>query len=318
MKKARIFTAIWVCIWTLTGHVPSTTYSSSIVPPSARPSAAQIMFDDFSYASGAELAKNGWIIRTAQGWPGVPGAVWGPEAVSLHDDPLLPGNRLLKMTASTDGTRDNTRQAQICHQRKYLEGTYAARVRFTDAPISGPNGDQVVQSFYAISPLASPMDSGYSELDFEYLPNGGWGVAGPTFYQTTWETFSPEPNWKADNVSAHVGGSQAGWHTLVMQVAGAGVRYFLDGKLQAEHGGRFYPESLMSINFNLWFIKEGLGQAKAKRSYEEDLDWVFFQKDKVLAPGEVENLVNKMRREVVKFTDTVAEPTPALTSPCNF
>ncbi|MGH9905613.1 MAG: hypothetical protein ACRD8U_08535, partial [Pyrinomonadaceae bacterium] len=86
------------------------------------------------------------------------------------------------------------------NQRKYLEGTYAARVRFTDKPVSGPAGDQVVESFYTISPLKAPWDPDYSELDFEYLPNGGWGIDGPTLYATTWETFFPEPNWKKDNV----------------------------------------------------------------------------------------------------------------------
>ena len=83
----------------------------------------------------------------------------------------------------------NTTQTQICHQRKYLEGTYAARVRFTDSPVSGPGGDQIVESFYTISPLKAPMDLDYSELDFEYLPNGGWGIDGPTLYATTWGDF---------------------------------------------------------------------------------------------------------------------------------
>ena len=123
---------------------------------------------------------------------------------------------IIRMTSSTDGTGPTTRQTQICHQRKYLEGTYAARVRFTDKPVSGPGGDQLVESFYTISPLKAPMDPDYSELDFEYLPNGGWGIDGPTLYATTWETFSPEPNWKKDNVFKTTNGSQDGWHTLVI------------------------------------------------------------------------------------------------------
>ena len=118
------------------------------------------------------------------------------------------------MTSSTGGAGANTSQTQICHQRKYLEGTYAARMRFTDAPVAGTDGDQVVQSFYTISPLKAPWDLDYSELDFEYLPNGGWGIEGPTLYGTTWETFYPEPNWKKDNVFDTVRTSQDGWHTL--------------------------------------------------------------------------------------------------------
>ena len=162
------------------------------------------------------------------------------------------------------------------------------------------------------------MDPDYSELDFEYLPNGGWGVAGPTLYETTWETFSPEPNWKKDNVFDMTKGTRAGWHTLVTQVAGGKVRYFVDGKQQAEHGDRFYPESLMSINFNLWFIKDGAAHTQGARSYSEDIDWVFFEANRALTPEEVEGRVAALRRQSVRFRDTVPAPMPALASPCNF
>ncbi|MDQ3803851.1 MAG: glycoside hydrolase family 16 protein [Acidobacteriota bacterium] len=264
------------------------------------------------------MKKRGWIVRTVPGWPGVPGATWREEGVSLHPDPGARGNRILRMSSSTGGAGANTRQTQICHQRKYLEGTYAARVRFTDAPVSGPDGDQVVQSFYTISPLKAPWDPDYSELDFEYLPNGGWGIEGPTLYGTTWETFSPEPNWKKDNVFDTVRSSHGGWRTLVTQVADGKVRYFVDGKLLAEHGGNYYPESLMSINFNLWFIRDGLLKASDVRTYQEDIDWVFHEAKAVLSPAEVEARVSDMRRRAVKFQDTVATPSPALTSPCDF
>ena len=284
----------------------------------ARRPSPQAMFDDFNYAGRGAMKKRGWIVRTAPGWPGVPGATWREEGVSLHPDPDARGNRILRMRSYTGGAGANTSQTQICHQRKYLEGTYAARVRFTDAPVSGPDGDQVVQSFYTISPLKAPWDPDYSELDFEYLPNGGWGIEGPTLYGTTWETFIPEPNWKKDNVFDTVRSSRAGWHTLVTQVADGKVRYFVDGALLAEHGGNYYPESLMSINFNLWFIKDGLLGASDVRTYEEDIDWVFHEAKAVLSPAEVEARVSGMRRRAVKFQDTVPTPSPALTSPCDF
>jgi hypothetical protein len=287
--------------------------------PAAAPAAApETMFDDFSYATRAEMVANGWCLRTAPGWPGIPGATWRKEAISLLDDPDRPGNRLVRLTAYTDGTGANTQQAQICHKRKYLEGTYAARVRFTDLPVSGPAGDQVVQTFYAISPLVEPMHPDYSEADFEYLPNGGWGSVGPTLFATTWETFSPEPNWKKDNVFDTKSGSHAGWHTLVLQIAGGKVRYFIDGQPLAEHGGRFFPEVFMSINFNLWFTKEGVSPARERREYHEDIDWVYFEARTVVSPAEVEAKVAALRRADVKFRDTVKPPAPELSSPCDF
>lgn len=278
----------------------------------------RVFFDDFSYATSNQLKKNGWIIRTEAGWPGVPGATWTEKGVSLLEDPASRSNRILRMTATTDGTPANTTQTQVCHQRKYLEGTYAARVRFSDEPIKGPGGDQLVQSFYMISPLKAPMDLDYSELDFEYLPNGGWGIEGPTLYSTTWETFSPEPNWKKDNVFKTTNGSQAGWHTLVVQVLNKKVRYFVDGTFFVEHDGEYYPEDTMSINFNLWFIRDHLIKDTERREYQEDIDWVFFKAEVALSPEQVESSVKAFRRSSVKFRDSVPPKVPALISPCNF
>jgi hypothetical protein len=306
----------YLCAFALT--TASLVAMMCITPVASSKPAEQILFDDFSYTDKNQLKKNGWIVRTAPGWPGVPGAVWAEEGVSLINDPDQRNNRILRMTSATDGPGANTTQTQICHQRKYLEGTYAARVRFTDAAVSGPGGDQIVQSFYTISPLKAPMDLDYSELDYEYLPNGGWGVDGPTLYATTWETFSPEPNWKKDNVFKMTNGSQAGWHTLVTQVLEKHVRYFVDGKLFAEHGGEYYPEDTMSINFNLWFIRDGMKQANERRQYEEDIDWVFHQAGVALTPEQVEAAVATMRRKAIKFRDTVPAKSPALESPCNF
>jgi hypothetical protein len=283
--------------------------------PQSKP---QILFEDFNYDNTAQMKKNGWIIRTEAGWPGVPGAIWKEEGVSLLKDPDQPRNRILRMTSGTDGTPANTTQTQICHERKYLDGTYAARVRFTDKPLSGPGGDQLVQSFYTISPLKAPWDPDYSELDWEYLPNGGWGIEGPTLYSTTWETFYPEPNWKKDNVFQTANGSQAGWHVLVTQVMDQKVRYYIDGKLFAEHGGNYYPEDTMSINFNLWFIRDGMIKSSERRQYHEDIDWVFFQANTALTPEQVEAAVAAERKTSGKFRDTVPAKVPALKSPCNF
>ena len=267
-----------------------------------------VLFDDFSYRDVSALRAHGWIVRSAAGWPGVTGASWRGRNVSFHGG-------LLRMTSSTDGTPRGTTQTQLCHARKYREGTYAARVRFRDRPLAGPPGDHVVETFYAISPYRAPLEPSYSELDFEYLPNGGWGVAEPTLSATTWETFSPEPNWIADNTHARLPGRRGGWHVLVVQVGGGSVTYWVDGRQLGRHGGRFYPESPMSINFNLWFIRDGLLPPGPVRRYAEDVDWVFHRAGAVLSPAAVLAEVERLRGAGVAFRDTVPA-VPRLRSPC--
>jgi hypothetical protein len=282
--------------------------------PAPAGSKARILFDDFSYANRDGLATGGWVVRTASGWPGIEGARWAAEGVTLVDDPARRGNRLLRLSAATDGTPGGTSQAQVCHQRKFLGGTYAARVRFRDAPTVGPGGDQVVETFYAISPLKKPLDPSYSELDVEYLPNGGWGYSGPTLFATTWETFRPEPNWSADNTSVDSRGTRDGWHTLVLQVARGTVVYWVDGRRFAAHGAPYYPEAAMSINANLWFVRGGLLPAGKLRRYDEDFDWIFHEAGAVLSPRQVAAKVAGLRKGGVRFRDTVPA---ALPSACN-
>jgi hypothetical protein len=311
MKFAILFL---LCLSFLAGCTSSPGTPPPDIPTTSNTEESQILFDDFSYATVDEMTSNGWVVRDGTGWPGVTGARFRAENVSFVDYPDPADNRLLRMASSTDGTPENTFQTQICHQRKYLEGTYAARVRFSDGPVSGGDGDQVVQTFYTITPYLAPLDPNYSEMDYEYLPNGGWGGRDLTFYVTTWETVQIEP-WNADNASSSTQGSLEGWHTLVTQVIGGTVRYFVDGKLIAQHGGAYYPDAPMSINFNLWFIEGGLIQTDGVRQYEEDIDWVFHEAGVLLMPDEVAAKVNELRSGSVKFTDTVLSGIQ--TSPCD-
>jgi hypothetical protein len=303
-----------LCLFILGYCTPNTITPIVEITPASNNETSQILFDDFSYSTREEMTANGWIIRNGSGWPGVSGAAFRSENVTFVDYPDQAGNRLLRMTSSTGGSSENTFQTQICHQRKYLEGTYAARVHFSDEPASGIDGDQVVQTFYTITPYDKPLNPDYSEMDYEYLPNGGWGGSELTFYVTTWETVQIEP-WNADNTSNSVQGSLAGWHILVTQVTGGTVRYFVDGKLMAQHGGAYYPDAPMSINFNLWFIDGGLVQAEGVREYQEDIDWVFHEVGVLLMPDEVSTRISELRNASVKFQDTVLARIQA--SPCN-
>jgi hypothetical protein len=134
-------------------------------------------------------------------------------------------------------------------------------------------------------------------------------------WATTWETFHPEPQWKADNESGQKQGSYAGWRTLVAQIGNGRVRYFVDGQPLADHGDRVYPEEPMSINFNLWFVRDGLAKSNDMRRWEEDIDWVYFN-SALIPPDRVPGEVERLRKQGVKFRDTV--PGIGLESPCNF
>ena len=104
---------------------------------------------------------------------------------------------------------------------------------------------------------------------------------------------------------------------LVLQIANREVRYFLDGALLTTHGEPYYPEDHMSINFNLWFIREGLIDSHERRVYSEDVDWVFHAAGTVLSPAEVDSQVTALRAARVAFRDTVPALQPPLSSPCD-
>ena len=143
------------------------------------------------------MTANGWTLRSGQGWPGVTGASFRAENVAFIDYPAQVGNRLLRMTSSTDGTSENTYQTQICHQRKYMEGLYAARVRFSDVPVTGSDGDQIVQTFYTITPYEKPS----TLITAKWILNICLivvGRCGKRDAVTTWETVQIEP-WNAHN-----------------------------------------------------------------------------------------------------------------------
>ncbi|GAA3474740.1 cellulose binding domain-containing protein [Nonomuraea roseola] len=260
---------------------------------------AGVLFDDFSYTGSGDprLAQRGWTVRSSSGGPGVPGATWSPAAVTF------PGG-VLQLESSTDGTGAGTVQTELSTaNRKFFEGTYAARVRFSDAPVTGPDGEHVVQTFFTITPLRQNMDPDYGELDFEYLPNGGWGEPANILYATSWETYQADP-WQAVNTHTEERTSFSGWHDLVVQVSGGRVKYYVDGHLFADHGGVYYPETPMWIMFNQWFID--LQGGSTRRAYQQQVDWVYHSKNEVVSPAGVLSRVNALRAAGTAFQDTVS------------
>lgn len=278
-----------------------------------------LFFDDMNYTSVKNFEKNGWIVRDVQGWPGVQGAMFEKNNVSFHKDKENGTNSTsyVKMTSRTDGTIEGTSQTQICHERKYLYGTYAARVRFYNEAATGKAVDQTVQSFYAITPSGQSNDPLYSEMDFEYLANGGWGAPAYTLYNVTWEKVQFYP-WQADNANEQKTGRMEGWHVLVIHANEEGVRYFVDGSEMSIHPGYYSPESPMSINFNLWFIAEGWnGADKNLRSYQEDIDWVLHVPDRLVDPTVIPTAIADFRTQNIARQDTVPVWDPPLDCGCD-
>jgi hypothetical protein len=279
--------------------------------------AAALFFDDFSQPDLDALRRAGWVLRSAAGHPGPVGARWEPSLLGLLDDPAQGGNRLLRLRAATDGSAAGTQQSQLCHRRQYLEGSYAARVRFVNTPAHGVDGDPVIQAHYLISPLRHDLDPDFSEVDFEYLANGGWGSAQTRLYAINWQTVQIEP-WRSFNQAHERPGALEGWHVLAMQIGAGRTRLYLDGELLAEHGGRAQPVQPMSLNFSLWFSPGGLlGPEAGLRVWEQDVDWVFHAQGELLSPAQMLERVAALRAQGVQQLDTIRPPEPPLTSPCD-
>jgi hypothetical protein len=275
-------------------------------PSSSAATSCGVLFDDFAYASRTDAAftQRGWSVRGNQGGPGVPGSNWSQNALTF---PTVDGQKVAQLQASTNGTAGGTTNVEFSQSgRRFFEGTTYARIKFSDAPVSGPDGDIINQTFYSISPLAYQNDPTYSELDFsEYLPNGGWGATSATNFQTTYYTYQTVPEWKADNVHDQQTRSLAGWHDVLATVAGGHVKYYIDGQLVGDHSGKFYPRQNMSIDFNQWFIDLTGHQGGATSVWNEQIDYVFHAKKQTLSPAQAIAAIAAYRATGTQHTDNV-------------
>lgn len=277
--------------------------------------AQPIFFDDFSQPDTNALRAAGWVLRDRAGHPGVPGASWSPAGIELRREGPI---SLLRLSGRTDGTPEGTTQAQLCHQRKLLRGTYAARLRFGNTPQQGAGGDPVIQAFFAASPLRHDFDPQFSEIDWEYLAQGGWGSAQTRLYAIAWQTVRIEP-WQAHNAAHEDRRRWEGWHTLLMQVRDDGSsHWFVDGRRLVRHGGRNQPVQPMALAFSLWFSPGGLQPASAQpRVWAMDVDWVLHVRNHSWTPAQVETQVRRLRQRGVAQHDSVPAADPALNSNCD-
>lgn len=259
-------------------------------------------FDDFSQNDLDGLRADGWVLREGSGHPGLPGARFTPGQLSLDGG-------LLRLRLSTDGRPEHTTLAQLCGPRKFLVGTTAARVRLRDTPGSR---DPVIQSFFLAGPLRHDYDPDFSEVDFEYLPHGGWGEPETRLYGVSWHTVRLDP-WESFNQASIVQGSFDGWQLLTVQVEATRTRHYVNGRLIGEHTGRNVPSQPMAIAFNHW-LSAGAAEGEP-RSHEFEVDWVLHEAGRTLTPAAMQARADQLKRQGRARVDTV--PDSGLTSECN-
>lgn len=276
-------------------------------PASAAPSAqadvpvtSGVLFDDFHYSGRNDpaLAAHGWKIHHAAGGPGIDGT-WSPEGVSFPTVAGAKGGQVLQLQLHTDGTRAGTRQAGLQSSKSlFLDGTYAARVYITDDPAVGGNGDHVNETFYAISPQGPKLP--YSELDYEYLPNGGWGSPVPELDAVSWHSAK-----MGDRVYRGWKTRLHGWHTLVFTTLHGKTTYSVDGQAIFSNGAAFSPRSPMNVNFSLWLIDLPFS---GNRDWNMQVNWFYFQAGKAQSLSQVQKAVDGYYASGTDYANTLATP----------
>lgn len=266
------------------------------------PSVSAEFFDDFTYSGNNDPNfTNLWSIRTWAGGPGISGAQWLTSNVSVVTDPANGSNKLLRLQGSTTGTGAGSSQSEVMSKsRKFRLGTYASRVKFNDNPVFGNRyyGDKPIETFFTITPYVA-NNPNYSEQDFEYMPNGGWGQGNTnTMWLTSWETTTASSGPSPVSVSFN------GWHTVMLHITNSTVDYYIDGYLEDSHDPSFVPEEGQYLAYQVWFDEIATGQSSS-RTYNIDTDWVYFAKDTILTAAQVDAKVASLRSGGLPRKDTV-------------
>ncbi|HYG37921.1 MAG TPA: carbohydrate-binding protein [Cytophagales bacterium] len=264
-----------------------------------------IMFDDFTYSSvdDPQLSSfNKWNI--VSGTSGPPeGAQYSRNNINFVADPGNSSNRLMTLSTTVNGTTKATTHSRIeTGGYEYFEGTYAARVYFSENPFTYKDGN--VQTFYTIVSSALSGDgSRYSELDFEYMAADKWGISpdNQVMYMTSWNRYIANP-WQAWKRYFADQKSWAGWHTCVVSCTdGVNVKYWIDGiyfgsmSVTDSDGSSVYPRSNMHVAFANWIWNNVTGSSTANRTTTMQVDWVLHYKDQEISPASVNNLVASYR-----------------------
>ncbi|WP_149184839.1 cellulose binding domain-containing protein [Streptomyces sp. TRM49041] len=257
-----------------------------------------ILFDNFRYSGHDDpaLIINGWSARTGAGGPGIRDT-WAPENISFPAAESAQGGQAMRLRVTTDGTEQGTKQAEMqSNKAQFLTGTCAARIYFSDKPTDGSNGDHINESFFTISHKENSPK--YSELDFEYMPNGGWGAPGPRLDTTTWKSSKD-----GDNVTRALKKKPLqGWHTLMITAMDGKVTYSLDGRELFTSGSKYFPREHMGIHFSAWLVDLPF---TGPRTWDMKVNWLYCQADQAVPLADVQKAVDGFYESGTRHVNTL-------------
>lgn len=296
--------------------------------------AQTIMFDDFTYSgvNDSELSSfNNWNIVNGISGPPSNGQ-YESDNITFIQDPDNTANTLMTLSTTVKGASQATTHSRIeTDGFDYFEGTYAAKVYFSDVP--NTYQDANIQTFYTIVSESLGTDgSKYSEIDFEYMASDQWGIStdNPVLYLTSWNRYIADP-WQAWKRYFSYQQSYEGWHTFVVSCTdGTNVKFWIDGEYMGamattdNDGTSVYPRSPMQIAFANWIWNNQLGGSSADRNTTMEVDWVLYYDEEELSPEGVEALVQEYRAQGLQrrnldgqtyITSTNQAPEVSITSP---
>ncbi|MYW04731.1 hypothetical protein [Streptomyces sp. SID3343] len=264
-------------------------------PANAQPGT---LFDSFDYSGLGDpaLAAHGWQARDEQGGPGIRNT-WSTQGVSFPQVPAAQGGKALQLQLTTDGTKAGTKQAQLAGTgAKFFTGTLAARVYFNDKPTTGRNGDHINETVFLVSPSGSSSPK-YTELDYEYMPNGGWGAPGPRLDTTSWRSAK-----SGDRVTRAQKQSYKGWHTVMITAMNGVVTYSIDGRTLFSSNGKEFPREPTDIAFSTWLVDLPFTGA---RTWNMHVNWVYCKANQTVPIKDVQVAVDAFYAQGTRYVDTM-------------
>jgi len=276
-----------------------------------------IMFDDFDYATVRDSEFKGFnkwnVINGRSGPP--EGGMYLDSNVRFKNDPTNINNRLMTLSTTVNGqTKESTHSRVETGGFEYFEGTYSARVYYSDLPYQYQDGN--VQTFYTIVSSALGNDgSRYSELDFEYLASDKWGISenNKVMYLTSWNRYIPDP-WQAWKRYFSYQDSFEGWHQFTVSCTdGKNVKFWIDDQYMGamsttdNDGSSVYPRDKMQIAFANWIWNGVVGNSTTNRTTTMEVDWVLFFKNEERSPNQIKQLVTAYRSQGVKRRNLVGQ-----------